>query len=271
MKTYSFVLLLFFSLVLAAIAKPKKVAFLGVHTEKLVPSTSHQLNLPDGVYLQVVHVGEGSPAEKVGIQKYDILKNLDDQILINPDQLKQLVQMKKPGDLVSLGLLRKGKEKTIQVELDETTLAKTRKRPMGLNSSDPFSFFNDERLGNSRIRDLLEQEFGNNLPFRNHPVDPFLPDFLVPPISPNSNPEPNGPVHTPDTQAQSFSYSSTQNQTVVTDEKGTLHWTEKDGQKFLRATDPDGKLIFEGAINTQDERAKLPDGLLPRLEKIEKK
>lgn len=271
MKAYSLISLFFFSLVLAAIAKPKKVAFLGVHTEKLAPSTGHQLNLPDGAYLEVVHVGEGSPAEKVGIQKYDILKNFDDQILINPDQLKQLVQMKKPGNLVSLGLLRKGKEKNIQVELDETTMAKTRKRPMGLNSSDPFSFFDDERLGNSRIRDLLEQEFGNNLPFRNQPVDPFLPDFLVPPLSSNPNPDPNGPVHTPDTEVQSFSYSSSQNQMVVTDEKGTLHWTEKEGQKFLRATDPDGKLIFEGAINTQDERAKLPDGLLPRLEKIEKK
>ena len=271
MKAYSLISLFFFSLVLTVVAKPKKVAFLGVHTEKLAPSTSHQLNLPDGAYLQVVHVGEGSPAEKIGIQKYDILKNFDDQILINPDQLKQLVQMRNPGDLVSLGLLRKGKEKTIQVELDETTLAKTRKRPMGLNPADPFSFFDDERLGNSRIRDLLEQEFGNNFRFRNQPVDPCLPDFLVPPISPIPNPDPNGPVHTPGTQAQSFSYSSTQNQTVVTDEEGTLHWTEKDGQKFLRATGPDGKLIFEGAINTEDERAKLPDGLLPRLEKIEKK
>ena len=270
MKTYYLVPLLFFSMVLAAIAKPKKVAFLGVHTEKLAPSIGHQLNLPDGIYLEVVHVGEGSPAEKIGIQKYDILKNFDDQILINPDQLKQLVQMKKPGDLVSLGLLQKGKKKTIQVELDVTTMAKTRERSISLDPANPFSFFDDERLGNSRIRDFLEQEFGNNLRFRNHPVDPFLPDFLAPPNSPTPNPDPNGPVHTPDSEAQTFSYSSTQNQTVVTDEKGTLHWTEKDGQKFLRATDPNGNLIFEGAVNTQQERAKLPDGLLPRLEKIEK-
>ena len=271
MKAYSLISLFFFSLVLTVVAKPKKVAFLGVHTEKLAPSTSHQLNLPDGAYLQVDHVGEGSPAEKIGIQIYDILKNFDDQILINPDQLKQLVQMKKPGDLVSLGLLRKGKEKTIQVELDETTMAKTKKRPMGLNSSDPFSFFDDERLGNSRIRDLFDQEFGNNFRFRNQPVDPFPPNFSVPRTPPTSKPDSNGPIHVPGAESQSFSYSSTQNQMMVTDEEGTLHWTEKDGQKFLRATDPDGKLIFEGAINTEEERAKLPSGLLPRLEKIEKK
>ena len=110
MKLYPLVSLLSFSVILVSTAKPKKVAFLGVHTEKLALSTSHQLNLPDGAYLEVVHVGEGSPAEKVGIQKYDILKHFDDQILINQDQLQQLVQMKKPGDSVSLGLLRKGKK-----------------------------------------------------------------------------------------------------------------------------------------------------------------
>ena len=271
MKAYSLISLFFFSLVLIVVAKPKKVAFLGVHTEKLALSTSHQLNLPDGAYLEVVHVGEGSPAEKVGIQKYDILKNFDDQILINQDQLKQLVQMKKPGDSVSLGLLRKGKKKTIRVELDEITLAKATKRSWGFDPLNRSSFFDEKLFGNSRIRDLFDQEFGNDFRFRNQPVDPFPPNFSVPRTPPTSKPDSNGPIHVPDVESQSFSYSSTQNQMMVTDDEGTLHWTEKDGQKFLRATDPHGKLIFEGAINTAEERAKLPSGLLPRLEKIEKK
>ena len=271
MKAYSLTPLFFFSLVLTAVAKPKKVAFLGVHTEKLALSTSHQLNLPDGVYLEVVHVGKGSPAEKVGIQKYDILKNFNDQILINQDQLKQLVQMKKPGDSVSLGLLRKGKEKTIRVELDETTYVETSKRSWGFDPLNRSSFFDEKLFGNSRIRDLFDQEFGNNFRFRNQPVDPSPPNFSVPRTPPTTKHDSNGPIHIPGAESQSFSYSSTQNQMTVTDEEGTLHWTEKDGQRFLRATDPDGKLIFEGAINTEDERAKLPRGLLPRLEKIEKK
>ena len=271
MKLYPLVSLLSFFVILVSTAKPKKVAFLGVHTEKLALSTSHQLNLPDGAYLEVVHVGDGSPAEKVGIQKYDILTNFDDQILINQDQLKQLVQMKKPGDSVSLGLLRKGKDKSIRVQLDETTLAKATKRSWGFDPLNRSSFFDEKLFGNSRIRDLFDQEFGNNFRFRNQPVDPFPPNFSAPRTPPTSKPDSNGPIHVPGAESQSFSYSSTQNQMMVTDEEGTLHWTEKDGQKFLRATDPHGKLIFEGAINTEEERAKLPSGLLPRLEKIEKK
>ena len=77
------------------------------------------------------------------------------------------------------------------------------------------------------------------------------------------------PVHQPGADIQSFSYSSTQNQRVVTDEEGTLEWTEKDGNKYLRVTSPSGELIFEGPINTKEERNLLPLGVSERLKKIE--
>ena len=52
---------------------------------------------------------------------------------------------------------------------------------------------------------------------------------------------------------------------TVSDERGTLHYTEKDGEKFLRATNPSGKLIFEGPVNTEQERQGLPGDLRSRL------
>ena len=56
---------------------------------------------------------------------------------------------------------------------------------------------------------------------------------------------------------------------VQTDDDGTLHYTEKDGEKFLRATNPQGELVFEGPVNTEDERKSLPKGLLKRLKALE--
>ena len=69
---------------------PKK-AYLGVYTAELRQSVSHQLDLPSNLHLSVEQVADGSPALKAGIQQFDILLRLDDQILVNPDQLKYLV------------------------------------------------------------------------------------------------------------------------------------------------------------------------------------
>ena len=247
-------------------AKPATVAYLGLHTEPLSPGASHQLDFPAGIYLEVIHVGEGSPAAKAGVQIFDILQKMDDQILVNPEQFRQLVWLKKPGQVVSLAIIRKGSPLKLSATMDKTVRKKQPRRGLG---ADPFgrsSFFSDPFWGNSSIRDLLEREFGQAFPgslFRSP-----MPGFSQPDPLP-SPPGSHSPVHQPGADVQSFSYSSSENQKVVTDEQGTLHYTEKDGQKFLRATDAGGTLLFEGPVNTESDRQKLPAGLLPRLLELE--
>ena len=57
---------------------------------------------------------------------------------------------------------------------------------------------------------------------------------------------------------------------MITDGEGTLEWSEKNGQKSLRATDPYGKVLFDGPIDNEEERKALPENLKSRLEKLEK-
>ena len=224
--------------------------------------------MPIGAYLEVVYVGKGSPALEAGIQSYDVLKKFDDQILINQEQLKQLVQMKQPGDSVILQLLKGRIEPWYRAGRDHRIPNRSRRSPL-----DPFgrsSLFEDNFLNNSgRIRDLFEKEFGNRLAFATGPLILRHPIFPFPDL-PGLRVRPQQSVHQPGDDVQSFTYSSTQNQMTVTDEMGTLHYTEKDGEKFLRATDPQGELILEGPVNSPEERKNLPKGLLPRLKKIEK-
>jgi len=265
-------LLLFFVAFSSVQGNPSTVSYLGLHTQKLSQVLSHQLNFPQGIYLEVIHVGEGSPAEKAGVQIFDILQKMDGQILVNSDQFKQLVWLRKPEDKVSLDLIRKGSALTLTATLNETQRKKQNQQILDMDPLGESSFLGDQFLANPRIRDLFEKARKQGFP--GSTFDSFMPDFhtrhTIPPSQPVL-PGANSPVHEPGSDVQSFSYKSSEYQKVVTDEQGTLHYTEKDGKKFLRATDPKGKLLFEGPVNTKQDREELPAGLLLRLQAMEAK
>lgn len=83
-------------------------AFVGVVTERVRSSTAVQLGIPPGVGLTVESVVKGSSAAEYGIEKYDILLKLDDQLLTNVSHFTTLLSMKSPGDTVMFTIFRKG-------------------------------------------------------------------------------------------------------------------------------------------------------------------
>ena len=102
-----------------------KVTFLGVSSSTLPARMSEQLNLPPNIYLSVDQVSPGSPASEAGLEIYDVILQLNDQLLVNSPQLKALVRMKKPGDNVDLKILRKGNHRLCKLPfLKLTNLSK---------------------------------------------------------------------------------------------------------------------------------------------------
>jgi hypothetical protein len=93
------------------------VTYLGVTTSPPAGEVAAQLAIPFGTGLVVNVIGDGSPAEKAGIQQHDVLTKLDDQILIDAGQLAVLVVNHKEGDTVKLTLIRKGQTQEIPVVL----------------------------------------------------------------------------------------------------------------------------------------------------------
>ena len=244
----------------------EKVTFLGVSASTLPERMSEQLNLPSGIHLSVDQVSPESPADLAGLKLYDVLLKLDDQILVNSAQLKALVRMKNPGDQVNLEILRKGSPITLSASLSETDQPSihTKSHTFGMKNKDIFSgdpFSPDlnqfiPRLDPS-IRDLLKKHGFSHLPM----IDPDSFGF-----------DPDSPLHGSSSNSgnvESFTYSSEQKQITTSDEQGTLEYTLKDNQKHLRATSPEGKILFDGPITTNEEREKLPSTIKKRLEKIE--
>ena len=93
------------------------MTFLGVETSQVPNVVSEQLGLTKGLGLVVDYVVPNSPAASAGVQQNDILKMLNDQILMEPTQLRKLLQTFSEGTEVTLTILRKGQEQKITVKL----------------------------------------------------------------------------------------------------------------------------------------------------------
>ena len=91
--------------------------FLGVETSTVPSVVTDQLGLAKGFGLVVDYVVPDGPAAAAGVQQNDILKMLNDQILLEPGQLRKLLQTFQEGQTVTLTLLRKGQEQKVSVKL----------------------------------------------------------------------------------------------------------------------------------------------------------
>ena len=102
-------------------------AYLGVH-----------LLVSKAGYLRVGQIDAESPAAKAGLQLADILVKADGQNLTSPDDLREILAAKSPGDAVKIDLTRKSEA----IALEATLVAPSRvsdaapPRPTGKNSWD---------------------------------------------------------------------------------------------------------------------------------------
>ena len=58
---------------------------------------------------------------------------------------------------------------------------------------------------------------------------------------------------------------------IFQDGQTTLEVTRKDNSKHLKATDKDGKVLFDGAIDTDEQRKAIPDDVAKKLSKLEER
>jgi serine protease Do len=68
----------------------------------------------------VLEVTKGSPAEKAGIKKGDIITKVNEEKIESPENLFEIVHNYKPGDKVKISFTRDGKEQTVSATLDKS-------------------------------------------------------------------------------------------------------------------------------------------------------
>lgn len=241
-------------------AEMEKVTFLGVETAPVSRTLAAQLGLNRDTGLVVTRISEKSPAADV-LKEDDVLTRLDDQILVNQQQLGVLVRAKKEGDEVKLTVVRGGKETTVKAKLGSHEvpkvaggfftgsggpggmtwnmampsggLARIRELP-GMRDDDARDVL---RLIGREHQNLLGSRPGVRV-FRRGGHGSTILDL------PNSN----------------ISYS---------DDDGSIEIKAEEGKRELTVKDAKGKVTFQGPINTEEERKKLPPEVRKQLEKLD--
>jgi hypothetical protein len=212
--------------------KTEKGAFLGLNATPAPAVLREQLKLKAG--LVVAHVEPNSPADVAGLKPLDVVEKLDNQWLINPAQLAGLVRMQKPGDTVTLTILHKGDRQTLKAKLTE------REMPV-IDDAAQLGLPGGSMMGGPPESAIWMQR------------------------------GPDGP-QVRAVRTIRAGQDSSDGDAAYKDKALMLRIMRNDGHTVLTATDQrrQGKVIYEGPIDTPQEREKLPPEVRQKMEKLEK-
>ena len=254
--------------------RPKvPVTFLGVDTSEVPSVLCDQLGLPKGFGLVVDYVVPDGPAAAAGVQQNDVLKMLNDQILTDPGQLSKLIRSYSEGTNVTLTVLRKGQEQKITVKLAKKEVPRRRAWMGDMHMNHDWNVdlgdvgnMDDLKERMSELKERLGEQRGmiHDAVVRAREEAQRATDEA------KRSAERSIRTFTRDNGGlQRTTIDLNKAQIVLSDDKGELRIENKDGKKFLTAKDPQGKLLFSGPIETDEDLGKVPAEVRQRYEKLQ--
>ena len=279
------------------------VTFLGVETSDVPRVVSEQLGLAKGFGLVVDYIVPNGPAAGAGVQQNDIIKLLNDQILVDPDQLSKLIRSYPEGTTVTLTVLRKGQEQKIPVKLGKKEVPQRRGghgMPGEFNMGEMDFGDMGEQMENwkeqmSHNKDMVRemvmkareqaQQVGEQAREQAEQAREQAREEAQRAREEGrrareeahrvrDESKKDGRINI--TSNKDGAWYNTQidlakAQIVFSDDKGELRLDHNDGKKILTAKDPQGRLLFSGPVETTDDLAKVPADVRDRYNKLEQK
>ncbi|MGO8928837.1 MAG: S1C family serine protease [Limisphaerales bacterium] len=277
----------------------KEVAWLGLSTEESSDALASQLGLQPGEGLLVTYVATNSPAAKASLQKNDLLVEMDGQKLVLPGQLRKLVQMRKEGDQVVLTYYHGGKKQDVTATLGKTktglglfgdsgsldSLKKLRVQLSNLSSRDGL---------NEHMKELRESLARAGVDRENIEVEVRCGLDQARKAIAEAVAQVHDARHGTDSASQAVealarrlarsgvevdkdatvtikSRNDSVRTIVKSDDTGT-YVIVANPQKRLTAHEKDGKLVFDGEIETSEQQEKVPKEVwkkvLPMIEQL---
>jgi len=275
------------------------VTFLGVETSEVPRVVSEQLGLAKGFGLVVDYVVPDGPAAAAGVLQNDILKLLNDQILMQPDQLAKLVRSFPEGTNVTLTILRKGQETKLTVKLVKKEVSSHRDAFGPDFGKDRHRHDKDFGQMNHDMEDM-KFDLGNmNFDFSSmKDVGPGIREAVTEArrealrasaearrealrASGEARREALRASEEARRAARQIHVFSTDNgamksttidlgkaQIVCTDPHGEMKIDIVNGKKIVTAKDPQGRLLFSGPVESKEQLDKMPAEVRERYDKL---
>jgi serine protease Do len=245
--------------------------FLGVETSQVPSVVSEQLGLSKGLGLVVEYVVPDSPAAAAGIQQNDILKMLNDQILIEPSQLRKLLQTFSDGADVTLTILRKGQEQKVTVKLTKKERPQRHSLAPGDKHDGHWDFDDTGDLGEQMqgLKEQLQGQLGAQRGIIRGAVMKAHEAARQAREDARRAAREIRILSKDDGTLKATRIDLGNAQIVFSDDKGEMKLENVDGKKILTAKDPQGKLLFSGPVETKEDRDKMPADVRERYEKLQ--
>jgi len=139
-----------------------KRGWLGVHIQTVTEELAEGLRLNNSQGALVASVTEGGPAEKAGILQGDVILKFDGRVVPDMRKLPRMVAETPIGESVDVVVWRRGKEKTVKVDLglleDEPQTAAIPKEEPKSNDADSAEI-PDLGLSLGQITEALRQQY----------------------------------------------------------------------------------------------------------------
>jgi serine protease Do len=263
-------------------------SWLGVGVEEAPEALTSQLSLAPGVGLVVIYVAPDSPGAKAGLEKNDLLVELEGQALVHPAQLRKLVQVRKDGDKIELGFYRAGKKQTVSATLAKAPpgyglledgdafrhdiFALTRPLrdvPMTQQYQEAMKVYRDQ-LGHIKIdQTKVQEEVRHSLDQARRAMEEALrySTNVASDAASKALRELRRLGIAADTDSTVTVRSSRDKvrSVVKADDSGT-YVIVSNPKPRLTAHDKDGKLLFDGEIDTPEQREKVPPEVWEKVE-----
>jgi len=250
--------------------RPKvPVTYLGVDTSQVPTVVSDQLGLAKGFGLVVDYVEPNSPAATAGIQQNDILKMLNDQILVEPSQLRKLLQTFPDGTEVTLTVLRKGQEQKLTAKLARKDVSQRRNAWGNHDWHWDFDATGDMKEQMQDLKEQLKEQLGDQRGIIRDAVMQAHEAARRARDDARRAADQLRIFFEDDGEVKASKIDLGKAQIVFSDDKGELKLANVDGKKLLTVKDPQGKLLFSGPVETKEDLDKMPADVRERYNRLE--
>ncbi len=261
----------------------EEIPFLGVATRPVDASLRHQLDLDPGFGLVVIEVEDGSGAEGT-IEIHDVLVAFEDQLLVNHDQLSVLVRAAEAGKVVRLTLVRGGEEREVEVTLGSRKLpAGHGEREMGWARLQGFREFDPPRGPwregemwedtRERHREMMERH-EEMMDRHREQMEEMRERRRAPMLrNPRSRErEEEAERRRPPFEREEEAERREEREAEERQEGLGVVYRMKDGEAWLTVREAgEGEILFDGPVDTEEQRAGVPKEAREILERLEER